>query len=158
MFGLSSITTWAAGGVLAALLAFGGAQTARLHHAQYLLIQMRADDNEALAKAEQDARAKESTIASATAAAASNYEKGKTDAKANADALFAGLLSDNVRLRATWRCPTVSRVPATPAAPAEPDATADDRAAGARDLVRAAAECDAQVTALQALVRADRSE
>lgn len=144
-----------AGLFLAAAL-FAGTQSLRLDHAKADLLARRAEADAVLATAVQNAREKESAIAAAAADAAALYEKGKTDAKASTDALFANLLVSNVRMRRTWQCPATTGVPAVAAPAGEPDAAAADRAASASAIVRAAANCDAQVIALQALVRADR--
>lgn len=77
------------------------------------------------------------------------YEQDKSDAQAKHDATVAAIRAGHERLRKHWRCP----VPNAPAGAGEPDAAADDRAEGAGRIVRAAAECDAQVRGLQAIVR-----
>lgn len=86
---------------------------------------------------------------------AAKYEQEKTDAQAAADRTIADLRAGNVRLQNRWAgCPAVPQ--ATPAA-GQPDGAADDRIESAGRVVRAAAECDAQVRGLQALVMADRA-
>ena len=87
------------------------------------------------------------------AAIARQYEQDKADAQAAADRTIADLRAGNLRLRQRWQgC----RVPGPAAAPGEPDGAAADREQGASDLVRAAAEADAQIRGLQALIRAGR--
>lgn len=86
---------------------------------------------------------------------AAEYEQDKIDAQAAADRVVADLRADNLRLSKRWAgCPAVPQAAATAG---QPDAAADDRAESAGRIVRAAAECDAQVRGLQAIVLADRS-
>ena len=137
--------------------AFGLYRTWQLDHARAELSDAKADIAQQTAAAEAAARTSEQKISAATAAAAANYEKGKSDAQAVADGVVAALRADNLRLRQTWRCPATVSVPAAPAAAGGADAAADDRSESAGRIVRAAAECDAQVKALQELVLADRA-
>ena len=86
------------------------------------------------------------------------YQKGLRDAEAAADATVADLRSGTVKLRDEWRgCEArLGGAMSGVAAAAERAATAERRrqeSAGA--IVRAADECDAQVTALQARVNLD---
>jgi hypothetical protein len=148
-----------------ALLIVSGMQTARLMQAHTDLATANAhaaqlDAAAALAAAESErvARAHETQLAAAAAASAELYERGKTDAQAAADAVLSDLRADNLRLRVRWSaCSAAPALPATRIAAAEPDATADDRNASASRIVRAAAACDAQVTALQQFIRDERA-
>lgn len=88
-------------------------------------------------------------------AVATQYEQEKADAESKGAAVADGLRAGNLRLQQRW-AGCEARVSDLAATPSEPDGAADDRAEGARDLVRAAAEADAQIRGLQALVRADR--
>lgn len=88
-------------------------------------------------------------------AVATQYEQEKADAESKGAAVADGLRAGNLRLQQRW-AGCEARVSELGASPSQPDGAADDRAEGARDLVRAAAEADAQVRGLQALVRADR--
>ena len=73
--------------------------------------------------------------------------------------VIAGLRAGTLRLREQWRgCTAAAGVPGTAASTAGPDAAAEQRSEGARDLVRIAAEADAQIRALQAVIRADRAK
>ena len=86
---------------------------------------------------------------------AATYEQDKIDAQAAADRVVSDLRAHNLRLQNRWAgCPAVPQ--ATPTA-GQPDAAADDRAESAGRIVRAAAECDATVRGLQAIVLADRA-
>lgn len=92
-------------------------------------------------------------------AVAQRYETEKQDAEQRAEKLAADLRAGAVRLRERWQgCPASSSVPAAAAAAGEPDAGTADRAESAARIVRAAADCDAQVRGLQAVIRADRGE
>lgn len=77
------------------------------------------------------------------------------DAETKGAAVADGLRSRAIRLQDRW-AGCEARVSELGASSGPADDSADDRAEGARDLVRAAAEADAQVRGLQALVRADR--
>lgn len=112
---------------------------------------------EAQAKAEADARAQEQANAVAMAAIDAQHARELQHAKQDADAVIAGLRDGNLRLRREWAgCQAAAGVPETPAGSAESDAAAEQRSQGASDLVRIAAEADAQIRALQAIVAADR--
>lgn len=88
-------------------------------------------------------------------AVATQYEQEKEDAESKGAAVADGLRAGNLRLQQRW-AGCEARVSDLAASSGEPDGSADDRAEGARDLVRAAAEADAQIRGLQALVRTDR--
>ncbi|MFC9523306.1 hypothetical protein ACFTQ9_21035 [Bacillus velezensis] len=88
-------------------------------------------------------------------AVATQYEQGKADAESKGAAVADGLRTRALRLQDRW-AGCEARVSDLTTSASQPDAAAEDRAAGAGDLVRAAAACDAQVRGLQALVRADR--
>lgn len=87
------------------------------------------------------------------AAIAEQYEQEKDDARINEARVVADLRADNLRLRQYWTGCEFSRVPTATGPASEPDAAADDRAESAARIVRAAAECDAQVRGLQAVIR-----
>lgn len=115
----------------------------------------------ALANARTDAtnkaRAQERAHADALAALAEQYEKDKANAEAQHDRIVAGLQSGALRLHNRWAaCQATGRVSATAAGAGQPDAGAADRNESAARIVRAAAECDAQVSGLQRVIRADR--
>jgi len=93
------------------------------------------------------------------AAIGARYEQEKQDAQAAADRVIADLRAGNLRLHQRWQdALATSELSATTAAAVIADARAQDRAESAGRIVRAAAECDAQVRGLQAVVRADRAE
>lgn len=91
---------------------------------------------------------------------ADRYERERNEAQQHADKLAADLRAGTLRLRERWQarvCPA-GDMPATAAATGITDAAAADRAESAARIIGAAAECDAQVRGLQAVIRADRNE
>jgi len=106
-------------------------------------------------KASEAARAVEGRQAIAFDAISGQYEQDKEHAQADADRTIADLRAGNLRLRAAWRCPA-TRVPEAGASTGKPDASAADRDESAARVVRAAAEADAQIRALQAILTAER--
>jgi len=88
-------------------------------------------------------------------AVATQYEQEKADAESKGAAVADGLRSRAIRLQDRW-AGCEARVSDLAASPGPVDDRADDRAEGASDLVRAAAEADAQIRGLQALIRSDR--
>lgn len=157
----------AAAAALAGLLLFQssatGAAEISLAMSQAELADLRASialstaaNADAIASAERRARERSEELSAAYILAASNYDRGMRDAEDAGAHVVADLRADNLRLHRRWtdaeaRARDVSS--ATPGAGAS-DAAALDRAESAARIVRAAAECDAQVTALQDIVRA----
>lgn len=116
-----------------------------------------ADFARSEADAQEKARAEEQAKASALAQVAEEYERGKKDGKASADRIVADLLAGNQRLRDIWQGhQATDRVSGTAASPGEFDAEARLRAESAGRIIGAVAECEAQVTGLQAIVNEDR--
>lgn len=107
---------------------------------------------------EADARAKELADAKANAETKVKYEKELHDAQDDADRTIADLRAGNLRLRKQWQCPAIASAGvSTPAAGGSVAAgSADDRDQSAGRIVRAAAEADAQIRALQRIVIEDR--
>jgi len=143
--------------LLAALaLSATGVQTLRLHYAQDAAKRAADSSVAAALAASEAARAEEQTRARYIAGVADAYDKGKADAQAQGERVAAELRAGNLQLRQRWQGCEARHVPGAPAGTVEPDAGADDRAESAGRIVRAAAECDAQVRGLQALIEADR--
>lgn len=149
--------------IILALLAALGAQTWRLHAAQIdvakgaaALAALQRDHAQAQSDAEAAARKAEHDIAAAHDAAATEYERGKHDAETAGARVAADLRAGTVRLRAEWAGCQAGRVSDAAAAAGQLDAAEQRRIASAGRIIRAAAACDAQVSALQAIVRADR--
>lgn len=105
-----------------------------------------------------DARAKELANAKANAETKAKYEKELQDAQDKADRTIADLRAGTLRLRKQWQCPAIASAGvSTPAAGGSVAAgSADDRDQSAGRIVRAAAEADAQIRALQRIVIEDR--
>lgn len=102
------------------------------------------------------ARDAERRHADVLAAIATQHQKELADATRTRDRTIADLRSGAVRMRPEWSCPAAGPAEAgTPAGVV--DEGADLRAAGAADLVRIAAEADAQIRGLQSVVEADRA-
>lgn len=81
---------------------------------------------------------------------AAQYEKEKADAQTASDRVIADLLAGNVRLHQRWQASAATaELSAAAAAASEPDGAADDRIESAGRAIGAAAQCDAQVRALQ---------
>lgn len=143
------------------VLLFGGGYASGHHFAllsaAVKLSAIQADDAQALARAEADARAKEQLAADTLAHIQAQNEQDKADAQAQYEKDVADLRAGNLRLRKQWQCPSTS-VSGAPASPGEPDAAADQRNKDAADLVRNAADADAQIRALQDIVKADRGQ
>lgn len=108
-------------------------------------------------KASEAARVAEHTQAQAFATISQQYEQDEADAQIRYEHTLAGLRSGTLRLRSTWNCPrTVAGVPEAGAGAGKPDAATSDRDESAARVVRAAAEADAQIRALQAILTAER--
>ena len=118
--------------------------------------EQRAAQSEAQLRAVNAARAQEQAAAARVAVLADQYEQDKLNAEAAGKRTADDLRAGNIKLRQLWQGCQANRVPGTAAAPGEPDAAAEDRIDGARDLVRAAAEADAQIRGLQEFIRAER--
>lgn len=119
-------------------------------------------EREAIATKRADAvtaqRAAEQKQADAIREAAKSYEKGKADAEAANAGVVAGLRSGAIRLRNEWAaCNATSALVSSAGAASQPDAASDDRAASAGRIVRAAAQCDAQVVGLQQALIGERA-
>ncbi|MBR0346046.1 MAG: hypothetical protein IJI03_12390 [Rudaea sp.] len=118
-------------------------------------------DRKADANAQYAAREHEYRLGIAVNTAANAYEKGKTDAKSNAENTVAELRAGTLRLRDRWQGCEAARsalMSQTAAGAGELDAAAADRAESAGRIVQAAAECDAQVAGLQAVLISERAE
>lgn len=159
------IRSYLIGGLILALAALAGTKSWRLHAAQLEIAGMQLHASEqatasatAQTIAEQVARSIERAQSAAVAAVASGYQRGLSDAQENADRLVADLRAGNVQLRAQWRGCEADRVPATAAPTGGADAAEQGRRDSAGRIVRAADACDAQVSALQALVLAARAQ
>jgi len=120
----------------------------------------KAEADSALFKAETNAtnaaRAIERVQATKQAEIAESYEKGKTDAQANADRLVASLNAGTVKLRNGWASCETSRLSNTAADSTEPDAAARWRHDSFGRILAGSQRDAAQIRALQAALLADR--
>lgn len=113
-------------------------------------------DAEAEARAQQAARDTEQRHARELNEIAARYEQDKRDAQAKADAVVADLRSGNLRLRREWQGCETNSLSRAAASASQPNDRADDRERLASLVVRAGAECDARVKALQDVLRKER--
>ncbi|EPK4167819.1 lysis system i-spanin subunit Rz [Stenotrophomonas maltophilia] len=89
-------------------------------------------------------------LAAVANALATKYEKEKADAQTASDRLIADLRAGNQRLHQRWQAAVATAdLSAAAAAGSQPDGRADDRIESAGRAIGAAAQCDAQVRALQ---------
>lgn len=147
--------------LMLAAAAVAGVQSWRLDHAH--AAQAKAERAAAVATiaASEAARKEEQARAGVFDAIARAYERGKSDGKAAADSVLAGVRDGTYVLRDKFRCP------ARPAGQIATGAGSRDDAEGAglsdtdvQFLVRFAAEADdvvRQLTACQAVIEADRA-
>lgn len=100
------------------------------------------------------ARQREREQRAAVEAIRNNYTMEMQRADEKHAAVVAGLRADAVRLRQHWQgCTAAAELSRAAEAAARVDESARLREQGAADIVRAAAECDAQVRALQDFAR-----
>lgn len=120
-----------------------------------------AEANAELAKAEQAARDIEQKRAADMALLDANYQKELSDAKATSDATIADLRAGTVRMRKRFQCAATHPASVPSTAQAGTSASGVDDATGLQPadagfLVQLAKRADAQVRALQDVVRKDR--
>ncbi|MCW2065074.1 UNVERIFIED_ORG: cytoskeletal protein RodZ [Stenotrophomonas maltophilia] len=114
-------------------------------------MQVERDAARAKADAASETLDAERSSAAAANSLASKYEKEKNDAKKASDRLVADLRAGNQRLHQRWQASVATAELSTAAAASsQPDGRADDRIESAGRAIGAAAQCDAQVRALQA--------
>lgn len=90
---------------------------------------------------------------------AEQYLQGLNDANRKGDKLAADLIAGRQRFNRMWsQCQAVPAAGSAAASAGTPDGATDDRAESAGRIVRAAAECDAQVRGLQALIIEERRD
>ncbi|WP_049460313.1 endopeptidase [Stenotrophomonas maltophilia] len=114
---------------------------------------MESERDAARAEADASAETLKAERGSAVAAntLASKYEKEKDNAQKATDRLIADLRAGNQRLHQRWQATVATaELSAAAAAASQPDGRADDRNESAGRAIGAAAQCDAQVRALQA--------
>ena len=148
--------------LLSILLAFGagawaGSQlgNARANKAELALSHVQRDAAQQVAAEEARARQAEHRHAADMARIGQEHQEALRNAQAGYDRTVADLRSGNLRLQERWRS-CAANLPGSGGAGQGADAAADDRSESAGRIVRAAAECDAQVIGLQSVIRADR--
>lgn len=129
------------------------ATAAKLAMAEHLAADRKAesDHKDRVRQLEQD-------LAAAQAGVSEAYERGKKDAEVTAAAVTADLRAGNLRLQQRWAGCETQRLSDAAALASEPDAAAGDREESAGRIVRAAAQCDAQVRGLQELLILEREQ
>lgn len=147
---------YAAAALLLMALSFGAGWSWRGSRAEAASNKATLSQAKAETVAQQDARATEHASAERANEIAESYERGKQDAQVTSDRVAADLRAGNLKLRNEWAACETQRLSDATASASRIDASADDRAASASRIVRAAADADAQIRGLQALVSADR--
>jgi hypothetical protein len=160
---LTAPVVYGLGATLAVALIWGGVQTVRLAGAErdaakYEAALDKVARDAALARAEFEAGARltERMHQSDMAALEKSYDERLNEAEREGALVAADLRAGNLRLRQHWQgCAATSAVSAAAGAIGGYDEAAGLREAGSGDLVRVAAECEAQVIGLQDTVRAN---
>lgn len=107
------------------------------------------EDADAASRAAQDAADTSTDLTEAiNKSATAAYEKGVRDAEAKGAAVTADLRNGNLRLRDRWAACETQRLSDATASAAQPVDPARDGEESAGRIVRAAAQCDAQVAGL----------
>lgn len=146
------LTVAAASGAVGYWLGFGHANDrAELRMATHL-----AEDQDAASVQLELARQYEQDLAEIQATISEAYERGKKDAEVIGESVVADLSAGRLRMQQRWQGCEAMRVSEAASGSGELDAGARDREESAGRIVRAAAECDAQVRGLQSILRSER--
>lgn len=111
-----------------------------------------AKDLAATLLATEDARAKEQEMIALQNTVSKAYERGKQNAELQNKRVVADLRSGTLRLRQQWSACEAGNMPNSTSSSGQFNAATGDRDESAGRIIRAAAECDAQVTGLQRLL------
>jgi hypothetical protein len=154
--------------ILAGVLLLGGAFAGGYyegHHQEQNVLTaqvnaIKAADAVALAKSEADARSKEQSADQHLAVITQTYEQDKANAKAQSDNTIASLRAGTLRLRSEFNCtPALAASVSAASSSGSSTPTADQlREQDAANIVRAAADADAEIMALQKVIQEDRAE
>jgi hypothetical protein len=118
----------------------------------------RADLADKRANAEEAQRRAEQGQAEAILKAAENYEKGKADAKQDADNTVAAMRAGNIRLRDQWAtCQATASALSSTASGQRADGQNRLREESVGRILRAVGQCQAQRDALQAALMGERA-
>lgn len=154
---MNFLTTPVMYGLAGLALALGlaaGIQTVRLNNAKAAHATVMADIAKASAVAADKARQLEQRHVAIMGAVAQQHQQDLQHAQDTYGRTVNDLRDGAIRLQDRWAgCPSLS---GSGTSTGKPDGQADDRAEGAGRIVQAAAECDAQVRGLQAVVIGDR--
>ena len=115
--------------------------------------QCRADNAEAVAKAQAHAREAESKLAAAMTELAAKNAREKVDAKRKGDDLAAGVRAGTVQLRDQWQNRAFN-VPGVASGPGGQDDAAELRATGVGRVREIGASCDAEIRYWQGVWKA----
>lgn len=124
--------------------------------AEALMAKHLAADAQAHAEQLERVRVIESALTDTLNDVAKAYERGKSDAEAIGAEVTDNLRAGNLRLQQHWAGCEAKRVSGATTDSGEPDAGTGDREESAGRIVRAAAQCDAQVRGLQELLIKER--
>lgn len=139
--------------IAAVLFASGAYDRHRANTAEQALTNRIAQDNAAEVSANLAARTRELELTNASASISKAYEDGKYEAQQVGERVADDLRNDAVRLRSWWTGCEAGRLSDSARASSQFNAAAENRAKSAGRIVSAAHECDAQVIALQGLVK-----
>lgn len=129
----------------------------RAERAERALAMMQRDAAQQVAMSEAKAREAERRAVERIAEIEAKHASELGRIESEVETLVSDLRAGNLRLHQRWQaCTATGELSAAAARSGIADARADDRAESASRIVRAAAECDAQVRGLQAVIRADR--
>jgi hypothetical protein len=112
-----------------------------------------AADREQERLATEAARTREQEMLELQNKVAQEYERGKQNAEIESQRIVAELRSGVLRLRKQWDSCQTGDLPGTATTPGQSNATTGYREESAGRIIRAADECDAQVTGLQDILK-----
>ena len=155
IFAALLVVTTIAGGVGIGYWQGGKRATAA---AELVMAEHLAADRKAESDHKDKVRQLEQALATAQTGVSEAYEKGKKDAETTSAAVNTDLRAGNLRLQQRWAGCETQRLSDAAALASKPAAAAGDREESAGRIVRAAAQCDAQVRGLQELLILERAQ
>ena len=138
-----------------------GWQTVALHKARAHIAALHADAVQAELEATHAKEAREAEHRAQIETVALSYQEALQNAAIQHDRTVSDLRSGIVRLRSEFTCPAPADLPRTPAGAGVDHAGTDIRGSDALHLavarsIELAAQCDAQLSAAQDIIRSDR--